>query len=117
VLAIAVFFFWRWALQAVERDDRVFGTDADRHENISHNGSSGFGGNAGSAETADRLLHLRHGDAFLRLFYGCPRAPTAIVAQARRRAHPPGGDLGDALCLTNLTSLEMIEKAGVGEAC
>jgi hypothetical protein len=37
----------------VERDDRVFGTDADRHENISHNDSSGFGGNADSAETAD----------------------------------------------------------------
>src|SRR6516164_7388165 len=34
-------------------DDRVSGTDADRHENISHNGSSGFGGNADSAETAD----------------------------------------------------------------
>jgi hypothetical protein len=33
--------------------DRVSGTDADRHENISHNGNCGFGGNAGSAETAD----------------------------------------------------------------
>jgi hypothetical protein len=32
--------------------DRVFGTDADRHEDISHNGSSGFGDNADSA-TAD----------------------------------------------------------------
>jgi hypothetical protein len=52
VLVIAVFFFWRWALQVVERDDRVFGTDADRHDDIYHNGSSGFGGNADSAETA-----------------------------------------------------------------
>jgi hypothetical protein len=34
-------------------DDSVFGTDANRHENISHNGSSGFGGNADSAEVAD----------------------------------------------------------------
>jgi hypothetical protein len=34
-------------------DDRVSGTDADRHDDISHNGSSGFGGNADSAETAD----------------------------------------------------------------
>src|SRR5262249_36424346 len=32
--------------------DRVSGTDADRHEDISHNGSSGFGDNADSA-TAD----------------------------------------------------------------
>jgi hypothetical protein len=28
-----------------------FGTDADRHEDISRNGSSGFGGSADSAET------------------------------------------------------------------
>jgi hypothetical protein len=27
----------------VEGDDRVSGTDADRDENIPHNGSSGFG--------------------------------------------------------------------------
>jgi hypothetical protein len=33
--------------------DRVSGTDADRHEDISHNGSSGFGDNADGAETAD----------------------------------------------------------------
>jgi hypothetical protein len=33
--------------------DRVSGTDADRHDDISHNGSSGFGGNADSAETTD----------------------------------------------------------------
>src|SRR5215510_2892359 len=32
--------------------DRVSGTDADRHEDISHNVSSGFGDNADSA-TAD----------------------------------------------------------------
>ena len=34
-------------------DDRVSDKHADRHENIYHNGSSGFGGNADSAETAD----------------------------------------------------------------
>ena len=34
-------------------DDRVSGTDADRHDAISRNGSSGFGGIADSAETAD----------------------------------------------------------------
>jgi hypothetical protein len=33
--------------------DRVSGTDADRRENISHTGSSEFGGGADSAETAD----------------------------------------------------------------
>ena len=38
---------------AVEGDDRVSSTDADRRENISHNGSSGFGGNPDSAETTD----------------------------------------------------------------
>ena len=32
--------------------DRVSGTDADRHEDISHNGRSGFGDNVDSA-TAD----------------------------------------------------------------
>ena len=34
-------------------DDPVSGTDADRHDDIYRNGSSGFGGNADSAETAD----------------------------------------------------------------
>jgi len=34
-------------------DDRVSGTDADRHDDISRNGSFGFGDDAGSAETAD----------------------------------------------------------------
>src|SRR5262245_10680193 len=34
-------------------DDLVSGTDADRHEDISRNGSSGFGGSADSAEMAD----------------------------------------------------------------
>jgi hypothetical protein len=53
VLAIAVFFFWRWALQAGERDDRFSDTHASQRGDIYHNGSSGFGGNADSAETAD----------------------------------------------------------------
>jgi hypothetical protein len=41
--------------------DRVSGTDADRHEDISHNGSSEFRGNADSAEMADlgRVTHYR----------------------------------------------------------
>ena len=34
----------------------LIASDADRRENISHNGSSGFGGNADSAEAADLLL-------------------------------------------------------------
>jgi hypothetical protein len=34
-------------------DGRVSGTHADRHDDISHNGSSWFGDNADSAETAD----------------------------------------------------------------
>ena len=38
--------------------DRVSGTDADRHEDISHNGSSGFGDDAGSA-AADLNFGLR----------------------------------------------------------
>jgi hypothetical protein len=41
------------ATAAVEGDDRVSGTDADRDANISHNGSSRFGGNADNSETAD----------------------------------------------------------------
>ena len=35
-------------------DDRFCDTDADRHEDISRNGSSGFGGSADSA-TADLI--------------------------------------------------------------
>jgi len=44
---------------AEKGDDRVSDTHADRHENIYHNGSSGFGRNADSAETADlgRVTH------------------------------------------------------------
>jgi hypothetical protein len=40
--------------------DRVSGTDADRHEDISHNGSSEFRGNADSAEMAnlDAVIQL-----------------------------------------------------------
>ena len=34
-------------------DDRVSGTDADRHDDISRNGSYGFGGIADSAERGD----------------------------------------------------------------
>jgi hypothetical protein len=37
-------------------DDRVSGTDADRHDDISRNGSSGFGGIADSAERLSRVL-------------------------------------------------------------
>ena len=33
--------------------DRVSGTDADRHEDISHNGNSRFGDNADIAEMTD----------------------------------------------------------------
>jgi hypothetical protein len=53
MLTIAVFFFSHWATAAEKGDDRVSDTHADSHENISHSGSSGFGGNADSAETAD----------------------------------------------------------------
>jgi len=53
MLTIAVFFFSHWATAAEKGDDRLSDTHADPHENISHNGSSGFGGNADSAETAD----------------------------------------------------------------
>jgi hypothetical protein len=37
----------------VPGDNSVFGTDANRHENNSHNGCSGFSGNTASAEAAD----------------------------------------------------------------
>jgi len=42
-------------------DDRVSGSDADRHGDVSRNGSSGFCGNADSAETTDlgRVLLTR----------------------------------------------------------
>jgi hypothetical protein len=34
-------------------DDRVSGTDAERDDDIYHNGTSGFGGNAARGEMAD----------------------------------------------------------------
>ena len=37
-------------------DDRVSGTDAERHDDIYHNDSSGFGGNADRAEMANLRL-------------------------------------------------------------
>jgi hypothetical protein len=53
VLAIAVFFFSRWATAAEKEDDRVSDTHASQHGDIYHNGSSRFGRNADSAETAE----------------------------------------------------------------
>jgi len=53
MLTIAVFFFSLWATAAEKGDDRVSDPHASRHCDIYHNGSSGFGGNADSAATAD----------------------------------------------------------------
>jgi hypothetical protein len=53
MLAIAVFFFSHWATAAEKGDDRVSDAHASQHCDIYHNGSSGFGGNADSAETAE----------------------------------------------------------------
>ena len=43
---------------AVKGDDRVSDAHASQHCDIYHNGSSGFGGNADIAETADLTLCL-----------------------------------------------------------
>jgi hypothetical protein len=49
-----VFFFSHWATASGEKgDDRFSDTHASQHGDIYHNGSSGFGGNADSAETAE----------------------------------------------------------------
>jgi hypothetical protein len=48
-------FFWGWRDCNEEGDDRISGTYADRHDDISRNGSSEFGGNAGSAETLEHV--------------------------------------------------------------
>jgi hypothetical protein len=58
MLTIAVFFFSHWATAAEKGDDRVSDAHASRHCDIYHNGSSGFGGNADNAETADLTLCL-----------------------------------------------------------
>jgi hypothetical protein len=58
MLTIAVFFFSLWATAAEKGDDRVSDAHASRHRDIYHNGSSGFGGNADNAETADLTLCL-----------------------------------------------------------
>jgi hypothetical protein len=65
-------------------DDRVSGTDADRHDDIYHNGNSGFGGNADRCEMADlgRALIMRRSQQLARghvttgtgtSAYGCPK--------------------------------------------
>jgi hypothetical protein len=54
-------------------DGRVSGTHADRHDDISHNGSSWFGDNADSAERAD-LERAHRSTAF-----GCPENDTLRV--------------------------------------
>ena len=41
------------ALADAVAESDVSCTDTERHDDIYHNGSSGFGGNADSAETAD----------------------------------------------------------------
>jgi hypothetical protein len=80
--------------------DRVSGTDADRHEDISRNGNSGFGDNADSAETADLrpctftnaqivevitlTLRLRHHWHFVTgtSAYGCPKNDALRIIDA-----------------------------------
>jgi hypothetical protein len=56
-------------------DDRVSGTDAERDDDIYHNGTSGFGGNADRSEMAD-LGHVLINAQIaapkaLRLLHGC----------------------------------------------
>jgi hypothetical protein len=59
MLAIAVFSSSGvGATAAEEGDDRVFGTDADRHDDISHNVNSEFGGNADGSEMAGLAVIL-----------------------------------------------------------
>ena len=56
-------------------DDRVSGTDSDRHDDIYRNGSSGIGGNADNAETGDLghrsaafgCAHVREHDPYFTL--------------------------------------------------
>ena len=68
--------------------DRVSGTDADRHDDISDNGSSGFGGSADdSAETDLRLCTHYAQIASVALY----RA-SYIGYPPRRRWRPGGHD-------------------------
>jgi len=70
-----------------EGDDWVFGRYADQHENISYSGSSGFGGNAGSAETAP--LAVACGRMYSRLHGAGRQKPIGVrggCVTHRRRA-------------------------------
>src|SRR6516225_11295298 len=74
-------------------DDRVSGTDADRHDDISRNGSSGFGGSADSAEMGDvgRALidariaeqRARHAVRFPLRHILCNRLTCSLVCSCR----------------------------------
>jgi hypothetical protein len=66
------------ATAAVEGDDRVSGADADRHENMSHNGSSGFGGNADSVETADLRPCMMPGPTLASIISSAALRPPAL---------------------------------------
>jgi hypothetical protein len=50
--------------KALGLDNSVFRTDAERHDDVFRNGSSGFDGNAGSAEVAD-LIARDLGERFI----------------------------------------------------
>jgi hypothetical protein len=71
-------------------DDRVSGTDADRHDDIYHNGSSGFCCNADRAEMAD-----------LRLCIGGATGPTDKITAV----------IGDPPKRFGVTECENIDKA------
>src|SRR5262249_44955690 len=66
-------------------DDRFCGTDADRHEDISRNGSSGFGGSADSAEMGDlgRALIDGHAVRFPLRHILCNRLTCSLVCSCR----------------------------------
>jgi hypothetical protein len=71
-------------------DDRVSGTDAERHDDIYHNGSSGFCCNADRAEMAD-----------LRLCIGGATGPTDKITAV----------IGDPPKRFGVTECENIDKA------
>jgi len=66
-------------------DDRVSGTDAERDDDIYHNGTSGFGGNAARGEMADLSRVLINAQVA-----ACGQAPsedrTCPLRQKRRHA-------------------------------
>jgi hypothetical protein len=93
-----VLFLGVGATVAVLGDDRFSDTHASQHCDIYHNGSSGFGGNADIAETADlnAVSHLNAAERRLRVCFAVTSplgfSSTSCLRRSDRRQKRPSAE-------------------------